>query len=393
MHQSDHRALIIDFDVRAVLDDHDVELLPLPYRRLRSTIPKRVTTYSKKMEEGWFLHNVSEKIDQLEEHFSFYGVSGEAIDKLNKLDLEIQCIMNVSEKSCCKVGRQDDVFYSRKLSKAIKTERLIKCSLRRESMENSFKYTTSKIKKMLVELKQARREKRAAKKNDLTFREQHLNECAEQFSRDHPAVSVKNAVKQLKHIEKQKREASKIRFALKGRRNGALNYVLIPSPESYAEEIKTQPDFDHLDMKFIWPRVQIANGKDVLNWDLINEKNEVERLTLACMRCHFAQSQGTPFTDDFWIKEFSKKETQESVLNGTYDLTAFSEPVQLYLKALCRPKEFRKELSFTYSFEDFCAFIRGADEKTSASPSGRHYGHYKVLLRNCSRILYDIYIE
>ena len=56
---------------------------------------------------------------------------------------------------------------------------------------------------MLVELKQARREKRATKKNDLTFREQHLNECAEQFSRDHLAVSVKNAVKQLKHIEKQ----------------------------------------------------------------------------------------------------------------------------------------------------------------------------------------------
>ena len=81
------------------------------------------------MEEGWFLHNVSEKIDQLEDHFSFYGVSEEAIEKLNKLDLEIQCIMNVSEKSCCKVGRQDDVFYSRKLSKAIKTERLIKCSL------------------------------------------------------------------------------------------------------------------------------------------------------------------------------------------------------------------------------------------------------------------------
>ena len=48
VHQSDNRALIFDFDVRAVLDDHDVELLPLPYRRLRSTIPKRVTTYSKK---------------------------------------------------------------------------------------------------------------------------------------------------------------------------------------------------------------------------------------------------------------------------------------------------------------------------------------------------------
>lgn len=102
----------------------------------------------------------------------------------------------------------------------------------------------------------------------------------------------------VKHIEKQKREASKIRWALKRTRFGALTYVLVPSPDSYIDAIRQSEGFDHLSMEYICPRVQIANGKNVKNWDLINDKSKVERLTLDCMRCHFAQSQCTPFTDD-----------------------------------------------------------------------------------------------
>ena len=74
----------------------------------------------------------------------------------------------------------------------------------------------------------------------------------------------------------------------------------------------------------------------------------------------------------FGISEFSKEETQEKIITGTYDLSKFPEPIQLYLGALEKPQISEKELVFEYSFEDFCAFIRGADKKTSASPSGRH---------------------
>ena len=58
---------------------------------------------------------------------------------------------------------------------------------------------------------------------------------------------------------------------------------------------------------------------------------------------------------------------------------------------LTTKKNPENELQFLYPFEDFCSFIRGAEEKTSASPSGRHYGHCKVLLRNCRRLLFDVY--
>ena len=52
VHQSDHRALYFDFHARAVLDDHEVELLPMPYRRLRSSAPRRLKKYDEKVEDG-----------------------------------------------------------------------------------------------------------------------------------------------------------------------------------------------------------------------------------------------------------------------------------------------------------------------------------------------------
>ena len=110
---------------------------------------------------------------------------------LNKIDNEIQQIFNISKKRCCNVSRHDDVFYSRELSRIIKKERFIKCELRRESMKNSFKFNRVKIKKLLQDLKLTRRGKRSAKKNDVSFRDQHLDECAKQYAKDHLGVKKK----------------------------------------------------------------------------------------------------------------------------------------------------------------------------------------------------------
>ena len=123
----------------------------------------------------------------------------------------------------------------------------------------------------MVDLRDTRREKRDARQKDVSFRNKHLDECAEQFSRDQP-VSYPNAVKILQHIEKQKRSAQRIRRTLKGKMSGALTYVLIPSVDAYTDKVKSRPDFDIKNMEYIWPRVQIANGKDIACWDITNDK-------------------------------------------------------------------------------------------------------------------------
>ena len=60
------------------------------------------------------------------------------------------------------------------------------------------------------------------------------------------------------------------------------------------------------------------------------------------------------------------------------------------MKALQQPNR-PKQLNLQYSFEYFRCFIKSAKEKTSSSPSGRHYDHYIVLNKYLPDVLYDIY--
>jgi len=388
---SDHRGMYVDVNTINILDDNEAKLTPLPYRRLKTSIPKRVQKYSDAVAEGWFLYNMSEKIQHMADLLRISGVNDENVTKLNKLDNEVSAILRTSEIKCCNVGRQDTSFYSSHLAKAIKQERLLKGRLRRESMRQSFKRSTPVLVKILKELKQVRREKRDAKRHDVSLREKHLDECAEQYLRDHPGCEKDNVVRQLKHIEKQKREAVRIRIALKGRFEGGLNYVLVPSESAYSEEERSNEDFNVLNMEYIWPRVQIANGKDITEWNIVNDKETVEALTLACMRKHFGQAQGTPLTSDFWIKTLTNKDSQNAIMEGSFDLTPYPRSLQLYFKAMQRIHE-KDEIPFDYNFSQFCKFVSKSNERTSTSPSGRHYGHYKVLLQRQKGILEDIYM-
>ena len=387
---SDHRGLYVDLDVRSVLDEHDASLLPLPYRRLKSTVPSRVDKYSTSVGDGWFLYNIYDKINQLEDAFLTHGPSDENMAALNKLDDQIGSILQTSEIKCCNVSRHDSSLYSTKLSRVIKKERLLKSRLRRVSMRQSFKRSTPVITTILKELKEVRREKRDAKRDDVNLRDKHLDECAAQYVRDHPGAKIENVVKQLQHIEKQQREAARIRLALKGRFEGALTYVLVPALSSYSDDIKKKDDFNILNMNYIWDRVQVANGHDIEEWEIINDKNNVEKLTLECLKKHFGQAQGTPFTSDFWVHTLTDEDEQNKILSGEFDLSTYPKSIQLYLAFLQRPKD-RKEIPFTYTFAQFCSFISKSKEKTSTSPSGRHYGHYKVLLNRQYGILHDIY--
>ena len=57
---SDHRAIYVDLDVNALLDDFNPNFVPPPYRRLKSSIPKRVDKYCEQMKDRWFLYNIKE---------------------------------------------------------------------------------------------------------------------------------------------------------------------------------------------------------------------------------------------------------------------------------------------------------------------------------------------
>ena len=293
---SDHRATYIDIDILSLLDDFNPSFVPPPYRRLKSSIPKRVDKYCAQMKDRWFLYNIKETNDQLEDLLKNDRKKDDTIQLINNVDNQIQEIVRCSEKKCCKIGRHANVSWSVDFGKTLKKERHIKCQLKREALKSSFQYTTKKIKSLLVELKIVRKELKKIKEDDISFRDRHLNECAKRALATSSAKNIDGGVKQLKHIQKQIREAKRIRRTLKGLRQGALTHVLIPSRVEYPQAIE-DPNFDYTSMENIWPKVNTkANGRDIKNWEMIDQKHKVEELTLASMKKSFAQAQGTPLT-------------------------------------------------------------------------------------------------
>lgn len=220
--------------------------------------------YQKSVEKKWFLHNINLKVDQIEQKFQLSGPTQENISLLNKIDSQINEILTSSEKQCCKVGRQDNNQYSHALGKSIRTERHLRCALDRESMTQCFQFKNKKIKTLLLEHRQSRRDKRLAKANEVDFRNKHLDDRAEQYVRDNTGAKKSNVITQLKYIEKQIRESSRIDYALNGRKSGALSYLLIPTPSAYPPNIRNDPSFDHTNINTIYDRVStVHNGKDI----------------------------------------------------------------------------------------------------------------------------------
>lgn len=94
---SDHRGMYVDFNAIQILDENDAALTPLPYRRLRSSIPKRVQKYVDAVGDSWFIYNIYDKVNQLEDSFKRDGPTETNIQLLNAVDDEIGKILQLSE--------------------------------------------------------------------------------------------------------------------------------------------------------------------------------------------------------------------------------------------------------------------------------------------------------
>ena len=102
---SDHRAMVFYINIHQILDSHNSSMLPPPYRRLKSTIPKRTKAYTTKLSELWFLYNITLKIDKIEFLLDNDGATESNLKILNNLDTKISEIMSHAGKKCCKIGR------------------------------------------------------------------------------------------------------------------------------------------------------------------------------------------------------------------------------------------------------------------------------------------------
>ena len=390
---ADHRGIFLDINMKAYLDSTSPEVTQHAYRRLKYTIPKRVHAYAEKVLSLWKLQRMDLRLQQLETKLPSLSPVAKAL-LLNKIDVEINNIMVHGEKSCCKVSRHCDTLFSDALQKALRNKRQCKHQLSNALLKIGDGTTTSStITKAAQELRQARKQVKHCKKNADSLRDNMYSELAKETLQMHPKRGKKklSIIKQLKHCEKSRINSSKIRFATKGSRPTGISFILVPDPSAYTDDERNHPHFDYLNIEYIWKRTQVCNGKDIHKWKRIDDITIVTHLVTQVLVKHFGQSTGTPFANLYWKKKLSDPLFQQSLLDGTFtiDPTLPEEANELLLSFSKKPNV--QEIPLLPTWKEFTHFIANSTEKTSSSPSGRHYGHYKSLLHSAPTILKGIY--
>ena len=120
--------------------------------------------------------------------------------------------------------------------------------------------------------------------------------------------------------------------------------------------------------------------KNISQWERVTDKESIEKMLLRWQQLHFLQANETPLTSQEWKERLDDPDFQNDVINGTYippeDL--LQEVKDIFRHTKRAPSI--NDLPFTSAVEDFKAFIKNSKEKTSVSPSGRSYIHYKALV-------------
>lgn len=118
--ESDHRALIMDFDLKYVLDNDLDFLKQRQQRRLKMNAPTRVLKYIEYVRKSWDNHNLHKRIDDLSMSFKFEGPKEDNVSMLNTIDRQITEIMNGGEKRCTKMHPMHTDSWSVQLDQASK---------------------------------------------------------------------------------------------------------------------------------------------------------------------------------------------------------------------------------------------------------------------------------
>ena len=190
-----------------LLDDYFPSLCPPSYRCLKSTIPSRVEAYLKSLEDNWGTHNITTKIDQVEEYFKTTGVTEHNTSCLNRLDNQIQDILTNAGKQYCNVGKDVTNLFSVPLAKLLKNECYKRCEINKYFLSMTLKYGSTTIRKLLHE----RKGLRDARVNDVQLREKDLADKAELAHKKNPKHPAVKYIVSLKHTKKQIRQANHIR--------------------------------------------------------------------------------------------------------------------------------------------------------------------------------------
>ncbi len=134
-------------------------------------------------------------------------------------------------------------------------------------------------------------------------------------------------------------------------------------------------------------QIDVSSSSDPLCIDTLNTKLEIEQCLLSRNRNHSLQSLSTPFMNIATLSNSISPNCSQArfddflsgkFLDSDVDTSTFHPTAVEWIRSL--KTMVSQEISLSLSIEDFKCFFKAKQEKTASSPSGRHMGHYKVIL-------------
>ncbi len=127
---------------------------------------------------------------------------------------------------------------------------------------------------------------------------------------------------------------------------------------------------------------------EIIDWRSISSHDEICSELIKRNITHFSQAKETPFVNGpfgNYVHPFEQNNFSESILDGSICLDSFD--VNNAIKACIKEMVYApgedgtQTVESKISADDFKAGFKAISEKLISSPSGRHYGHYKAVLK------------
>ena len=361
---SDHRGSFLDLDLVGLLGGESAKLVPTALRGVSGSSPHS-EKYVLALYKYLLQHNVmnrGEKVFTAIEHASI-PISTSLIIAINRIDKDITRAMLYAEKLC---RQPDRAPWSKVLHQASKAVRFWKTWISGSRTNTDVSEALSSICAILewdiipvvdlsgakLQLTSAQKDLKACRAKAAENRQKFLTALVAAAALNDD-ISKEKALKRQLHVEAMKSCYRKLRSALRppGIRGGIT-------------------------------KVEVKVGNSLVCY---TEKADVHRECLCRNRRHFAQAKGTPWTvyPLCCVGTSATRFRVDTMPDGSkvrLPADTFLETRTLVELIQAAEPPTNPNISAEISRQDFISAITVWNENTSTSPSGRHLGHYKLLV-------------
>ena len=362
---SDHAPLYIDlsFDLLTGISSQSLYDPTHPgFRNLWSTDVKAAEKYITMVQRGFNDENIHEGIAILVSRCNRTGKCTADDERiLNKIDDSITKIMLRAEVECKKAK---GYAWSPLLANAGHTVIAAKWHLsavlnghlqiRLMDCAQAIIHAKKQLKEAYATLRKVQKHAKQIRDSFLMDRAEHLANTSN--------ITKANALQQLLCTERQTLTFRKLRSWLKGNEYTQLTRVMVPDD---------------------------PNDLAKTTWKTVVEAQELYDILTKEGQTHYHQAAATPLVNGPFAQKigpFDDNEYCDAILNGTFDMSTVDAmpEVRNIIAGMHYPNPHKPTPMFntTITDDEFFQMIFHTRERTSSSPSGCHYGHYRTLLRD-----------